>query len=218
MSSEASPLQKWETLLTTSTTHDKLLRLLQYVLKLLRGLRLGHAQPGINTVLSKLHALESTVSSTRQTTRLFKWISHYSKTSSRADASDARHKPSITRWTRGVMDIAMVAYYVCDNAALLTRIGVLSGSHVRATRRAARFWFIAAAAGLLVGLLAAEQRRSRDGQLARHDVATCVSKVCDMAVAGSIAGNVGHPGLVGACGAVSSACGLWLAWPCSTRG
>lgn len=150
-----SPLnaEAWHTTLSQTDGRDKIIRLLQFVSKLLRGFDAGRTSPKSGTMAWKAAKLETALSSSRQITRLFKWASVYANAKSRLFA----FSPSSTTVIEALAmltDVSLFSYYAYDNAAFASKVGMLTSSAPRAfQRRGARFWFLALVAGVAANLL-----------------------------------------------------------------
>lgn len=212
-------LESWNVHLSRTDGRDKLFRLIQYLCKLLRGLDMT-SQP---TLSSRLVHLETVLSSGRQTFRLLKWASVFSRLR--------------TRGLGGIADCALFCYYLLDNLAFLSKSGLVPLNPKQTTRRAARFWLVATLAALAAGvvelvkvrkLLQRERKKKEeDGQDTGGDedmniawkrgkeaLIKCCKHASDAVVAASLASEKGlHPRTVGACGVVSSCVGFWQTWP-----
>lgn len=219
-----SPLsaETWHQTLSKTDGRDKLFRLAQYACKLVRGLDATRDTPIARS--ATLAAVEAVLASGRQTFRLFKWASVYVRLR--------------TTGLGAVGDAALFGYYVMDNVALLTKMGVVKGDAKLATRRAARFWLVACLVGLAVAVRkvaemgkeahrlkrevegekeeGGDRRRLYEEVLRRRRAAllVCGKNLGDVVVAGSLSKEQPwHPTLVGTCGVMSSLIGFWQVWP-----
>lgn len=225
-----SPLgvEGWHRALSTTDGRDKLCRTIQYTCKLVRAL--DHSVAG-NVTLSKVMAVESAMSTTRQILRLFKWTSVYAKRrGSYGTASSAEMLKTMS-------DVCLFAYYVCDNVTFLCKTKVMRGDVGNAMRRAGRIWLASVVTGLAAGVLRVMELRRRRLRLKREiemkreetsnerrteelDVAEkgavvgCLKNVMDVVVAMNLSSEHGlNPMMVGVCGLVSSLIGGVQVWP-----
>lgn len=225
----------WHKTLSSADQRDKLLRLLQYLLKLFRSLDNRPPTPASPTA-----ALESTLGSARQLARLFKSLSVY------ATSSTSQTPTTITQLLTATNEAGLFLYYALDNVALLLKLRTLpfAPTHApRFTRVAASFWLTALLAGAALEMmrlrtLLSSNRRKKQLEHAdhnaqqRHDdnsttdtgVATrlavqnskmrLVRLVADSVVALSLAKGSGVPAsAVGAAGTLGSILSILLAWP-----
>lgn len=253
-----SPLtaDAWHSTLSQTDGRDKVLRLMQYVCKLLRALDSGRGSPKAGTMAATAAMVETAVSASRQISRLFKWTSVYANGKSRLFALSLS-STSILDLLSLFADASLFSYYALDNAAFAAKMGLLQQPRASTfARRGARFWLAAILCGALANLLRVHAAHARavklledagsasdDGKPAAandevmpyssgasqdaaqaecRDLAHTQSKalltlgrqLSDGVVAGSAGWDFGtHPGVVGACGSISSAIGLLQLWP-----
>ncbi|KAI0559459.1 Peroxisomal biogenesis factor 11 [Gracilaria domingensis] len=155
-----SPLviDTWHRALSNSEGRDKLFRLVQYVCKLLRGVRQvsGMVTPS-SASGSSLIAVESAMATSRQISRLLKWTSVYVKR-----RHDLMRVPnSSVDISNLVSDLALFAYYLCDNVTFLCKMGVVKRDTSKASRRAARFWMLSVMSGLFSTVVTLMEIRRR---------------------------------------------------------
>lgn len=189
----------WHSLLSHPDGRDRLFRLLQYLLKLLRGI----SSPPPHAL-----ALEQALGAARQTWRLFKWSGLALRASQGAS-------PTLS----AAQDACLAAYLALDNLCLLTKLGAVGGDAKAAARRAARAWFATSVLGLVGAVRRcrlARQQKLRGG--GARDAALAVKYAGDAVVAFSLSrttndGLAAHPGVVGACGLASSLVMLSDVWP-----
>ncbi|CAN8072489.1 unnamed protein product [Agarophyton chilense] len=160
MSVICSPLQvdTWHRAISNSEGRDKLFRLVQYVCKLLRGVKeIGDKSGSSATSGSPLLAVESAMATSRQISRLLKWTSVYAKR--RHDMLRIPH--TSVEMSNLVSDLALFAYYLCDNITFLCKTGVVRRDASKASRRAARFWMLSVMSGLLSTVVTMVEIRRR---------------------------------------------------------
>jgi hypothetical protein len=220
----------WHELLSHPDGRDRLFRLVQFTLRLIRGISSGRKKPS-TPALENIAAFEMTLASARQLWRMFKWSGFYSKSSvmslspSRISSSTAAESLAL------LQDAFLASYFVLDNAAFLTKTSLVQGDTAATTRWAARAWLAASLLGVLGcarrarALLEDEKRPGSTAEYraiarreARRQAALMTKFAGDAVVAFSASRlNAAHPILVGACGAMSSLVGLWQIWPRSSR-
>lgn len=181
-SSNASPLtvRAWNTLLTQPDGRDKVLRLVQYICKLLRGVLDARGHPNL-TVSANAAALEGALSSARQAWRLFKWTSIYTKHQHRLSPHSYSISPSISLLSSVIRtiafdfvhdfnsslvllaDVGMFLYYVFDNFTFLAKHGLVSANAKKLAKRAAQWWAVGTSAAAISSLFRAylQTRRQR---------------------------------------------------------
>jgi hypothetical protein len=220
----------WHELLSHPDGRDRLFRLVQFTLRLIRGASVGREKPS-SPGLESIAALEVTLASARQLWRMFKWSGFYSKTSV-LSLSPSRFSTSTTEQSLALLqDSFLATYFLLDNAAFLTKTSLVRGDTAATTRWAARAWLVASLLGVIgcvrrARTLVADQKRP-DGTLADRTVARREARR-QAALAAKFAGDAvvalsasrlspAHPALVGACGVLSSLVGLWQIWPRHAR-
>lgn len=224
----------WHDALSHPDGRERLFRLVQYALKLVRGSLAGRETKNAAPHIARILILESTLGTARQVWRLFKWSGFYSKTSIRAlldPGALSNTGPSLTTALATLQEACLASYLALDNIAFLTKTTVLAGDTQAASRRAARAWLAASVLGLLNaarrlaaarGALrsaprkpAAETRARRAD--ARRAAARAVKYAGDAVVAYGLAsgggGATAHPAVVGLCGVASSVVGFADVWP-----
>lgn len=232
----------WHEVLSHPDGRDKLFRLLQYTLKLVRGVAAGGAQK-LPEHLLPLATLESALASGRQLWRMFKWSGYYSSTSL---SSVSPHRISrvarsnILLTISSLRDTFLALYFLLDNIAFLTKMSLLKGDSTLAARRAARAWLVASLLGVSGSVLRLHALRamrlfvhknspsradgmdSNNGRpkssptspQVRVEVVQLAKFAGDCVVALNLCReSQAHPALVGACGVVSSFIGCWQIWP-----
>lgn len=147
--------------LSQTDGRDKVLRLIQYVCKLLQYVD-GGKNSDTTGYAGKAAALESALSASRQAWRLFKWASVYAKGRQRVSllVSSATSR-TIFDVLASVTDLSLLAYYMTDNAAFAAKLGVLPVEARLLGRRAARFWLLAVVAGFSASSLRLRMLRAR---------------------------------------------------------
>jgi hypothetical protein len=220
----------WHELLSHPDGRDRLFRLVQFTLRLIRGISSGRKKPS-TPALENIAALEMTVASARQLWRLFKWSGFYSQSSLMSLAPSRISSSTAAQSLARIQDAFLASYFVLDNVAFLTKTSLVRGDAAATTRWAARAWLAASLLGVLGSarraraLLADEKRgdgtaedRAIARSLARRQIALALKFAGDAVVSFSASRlNAAHPTLVGACGVLSSLVGLWQIWPHSAR-
>lgn len=223
----------WHLALSHKDGRDRLFRLIQYTLRLLRGLSNGRTVP-TTSPFAQLYALESALAAARQAFRLFKWSGFYSTTSIRDVLNVPPRIPTgnaLTSAIASAQDGFLALYLALDNYAFLTKTSVIRGDASAATRNAARAWFVASMLGLVncvrrwhsagrAGDGKAAPPRARRERARRHAV-LAAKYGGDAVIAWSLTGGGGgggasrpaHPALVGACGLASSLVMFADVWP-----
>lgn len=175
---KASPLtvRAWHMILSQPDGRDKVLRLVQYVCKLLRGV-LEVQSGNYATVSATATAIEATLASARQAWRLFKWTSIYTKHQNRFSSphssialsssptlfrslflnvqNDVGHMLSL------IADIGMFFYFVFDNLTFAAKTRLLPVEMKKMSKRAAQWWTIGTTAAAVSSLLNAYTQRRR---------------------------------------------------------
>lgn len=178
----ASPLtvRAWHLILAQPDGRDKVLRLIQYVCKLLRGV-LDARSGEYATVSTTATALESALASARQAWRLFKWTSIYTKHQNRfrspsrapcsstavtAPPSPLRSALLTVRYDFDhvlslVADLGMFFYFVFDNLSFAAKTRLLPADVKKMAKRAAQWWTIGTVAAAVSSVLRAHAQRRR---------------------------------------------------------
>lgn len=143
-------------LLSQPDGRDKVLRLIQYVCKMLRWL--DKPLHKSTTELSETAAaIEGALGTSRQAGRLFKWASMYVKLKGRQEFRYGLL--SIPRTSRRedilslIADLAMFSYYITDNLTFSSKLGVIQADTPKLSRRGARLWLTSIIAAMSLSLL-----------------------------------------------------------------
>lgn len=234
----ASPISSnaWHEMLSHPEGRERIFRLLQYSLRLARGLSSGRSTPK-DPNIQRLAALEVTVASARQLWRMFKWSGVYTKAvNSLGSSSNSRRVSySVPSQALGLLqDGFLASYFILDNIAFLTKTSMISGNPKLATQRASKAWFVASVIGFLrclrklshwkteltkqkrAGTQISNQRSSTSSLQAdiRMQTVMAAKYAGDAVVALSLfQAQPAHPTIVGSCGVISSMVGIWQIWP-----
>lgn len=144
--------ETWHSILTHPDGRDKLLRLIQYVCKLLRWLedsKYGGASNNDTTTTkfaTRASSLEGALAISRQAGRLFKWSSMYVKGRRHVNTMSMSRKEDILG---AISDAAMLMYYITDNTAFVAKLGVVNADAKHLSKKGARLWLLAIVAGTL---------------------------------------------------------------------
>lgn len=175
---KASPLtvRAWHLILAQPDGRDKVLRLVQYVCKLLRGV-LEVQSANYTTVSATATAIEAALASARQAWRLFKWTSIYTKHqnhfSSTHSAIALAPSPTLFRslllnvqndvghMLSLIADVGMFFYFVFDNLTFAAKTRLLPVEMKKMSKRAAQWWTIGTSAAAISSLLRAYAQRRR---------------------------------------------------------
>jgi Peroxisomal biogenesis factor 11 (PEX11) len=241
MSLNIAPLlssKTWHAALSHPDGRDKIFRLVQFALRLVRGAAAGRTPPNkLPAHLARLAALEATLASARQLWRLFKWTGFYSTASLPPVSTLPTVLPSAAALAT-LQDACLAGYFLLDNLSFLSKTSVIPGLAPPPffARRAGKLWAAANLLGLLRSvarlrvLSKAAARATKRGSAdagydagsvraamagMRREAFVAAAHAGDAVVAFSMAteGRAAHPALVGACGVVSSLVGVWRIWP-----
>lgn len=236
-------VETWHRTLSQTDGRDKLFRLIQYLCKLLRGLDCGRNDPLPDTSAGRVAALESALGTSRQIWRLLKWASVYAKSRARMSALSTTAPPlpdAAAVLADAAMFLYYVADNVTFLHKVRLFSGDAKVAARRAARFWLAAVLAGLAGGVHnvmsltkrermlqklikeqkkddeAGEQTEERRREYSATLRkkRAAMAVCAKHAGDSVVAFSLSRqNQLHPGLVGACGVVSSIVGFWQVWP-----
>ncbi|KAA8494378.1 Peroxisomal membrane protein 11D [Porphyridium purpureum] len=208
---------------------DKLFRLLQFLARLVRG-----TSGSVSVQQTALH-VEMTLSSSRQTFRLFKFLNVLA-----ANMVYRVDHGALVDVIQSLADLAIAMWFVLDNMSWLCKAKLFArGDAAQFSRRAGRFWFLNSVLNVVVKLLmlrqlqeqAAESRAKADasqvGEPARAEMKLVEKQqrlcmldlsrsVLDLPISYSMTQlpkQQFSPSLTGACGVISSVIGCWQQWP-----
>uniref|UniRef100_A0A7S1XGY8 Uncharacterized protein n=1 Tax=Compsopogon caeruleus TaxID=31354 RepID=A0A7S1XGY8_9RHOD len=217
----------WLALLKSVNGRDKLIRLIQYALRMSRGL----SPRGYENVSDRALAVESAIAQARQVGRLIKWI-HILEKQWKASPDKGIGFDIL----QAGMDAGLFGFFLLDNLTWLTRTGKLASPEwIRQNaHRSYISWNISNIFGSFASILHLIQLRrflaksttSASQRAAIHREMRIVfirllRFLLDAVVSANLVRNTsGRKGLtpwkvswVGACGVASSAIALWDQWP-----
>lgn len=143
-------------LLSQPDGRDKVLRLIQYVCKMLRWLD-KPLQKRTTELSETAAAIEGALGTSRQAGRLFKWASMYVKLKGRQEFRYGLMSTLRTSKREDILsliaDLAMFSYYVTDNLTFSSKLGVIQADTPKLSRRGARFWLTSIVAAMSLSLL-----------------------------------------------------------------
>lgn len=143
-------------LLTLPDGRDKVLRLIQYVCKMLRWLD-KPLQNGTTELSETAAAIESALGTSRQAGRLFKWASMYVKLKGRQEFRYGLLSIPGRSKREGILsliaDLAMFSYYITDNLTFSSKLGLIQADTPKLSRRGARLWLTSIIAAMSLSLL-----------------------------------------------------------------
>lgn len=175
---KASPftVRAWHLILAQPDGRDKVLRLVQYVCKLLRGV-LDIQAENHTAVSTAATAVEAALASARQAWRLFKWTSIYTKHQNRFFSAHSSvslpRSPTLLRsallgvWDDFdvvlslIGDFGMFFYFVFDNLTFAAKTRLLPADVKRLAKRAAQWWTVGTTAAVVGSLLRVYAQRKR---------------------------------------------------------
>lgn len=231
MALEMTRLEPWSTLLKSSNGRDKLLRLVQYTLRMLRGV--SPWEPN-SEAARRAFALETSVTQARQVARLFRWV-HIIEAQWKASPD----KGVAVDVFQAVMDAGLFGFFVLDNINWVARTTKIANQDwiQRTAYRGFSSWWVSNVSGLLMTalqlkkLVEKSRRRSseQENRRVRREVQLVLIRglryLMDIVVSAHLArNNSGRKGLipwrisiVGTCGMISSAIAIWDMWPSPRR-
>jgi len=215
-------------LLGSTNGRDKLFRVFQYLMRIVRG-----SQPKGALLTQRALVVERVLSTSRQTFRLLKWVNVIAK-----QFTPVVSAAPVVDVLDAAADLCICLFFMFDNLSWLAKATIIKGSGAGFMRRAARFWvahtvFNVLSQGINIYLIELKRRtllRSKLSHISLEDEAELrrlrrnqilrgietIRSSCDTPVSWSLSQyppNQLSPVLTGSLGVVSSLIGVYQQWP-----